>query len=178
MNATTKSTSPSWRPNPLLLAATLLSGAIALLVAPSASAELAWGLAGLAATLLLAGVGELVERRFSGHTPRVGTRESRLLVAVGRPGARVAIIEYVGPKTRLTTRTRVLVSSGLVVDQLGFAGPRDPGLHVWEGTVDSCHGPLASELDELGWSGSWRRATPAEAERYAAGLPVWEQKAR
>ncbi len=177
MKTKTNITPASWRPNPLLLAATLLSGAIALLVAPSASTELAWGLGGLAATLMLAGVGELVEGRVRVHFEQriaelpeeLAPGECRLLAAVTYDGDTATILDFAGDGAQQEIDAAMTV----FVEDLHLDAPDGRGLHVWFGNIHYPPDDGTADGYEPEWLGTWRRATPAEVQRYAAGLPVW-----
>ncbi|WP_438028965.1 hypothetical protein [Sorangium sp. So ce233] len=67
--------------------------------------------------------------------------------------------------------------NGPDLDDWGLEKPDGYGLWVWEGAIGYPYEDGTGEGYELDFSGEWRRATPEEAARFAAGEPVWPEPA-
>lgn len=117
--------------------------------------------------------------------------------------AAVALLAIIGPRRAKHSQDRVLVAVGYDGTTLLLSASNRareelergtgshpfadriksrwfwPGLHVWEGSVRPCEAFGEDAISRLraleAWQGGWRRATPEEAQRFAAGLPVWEE---
>ena len=101
--------------------------------------------------------------------PPDSQHEARLFVAVTYDGDTATILAHAGDASAVVDGVKTVFPDelGLDVDRI----PREPGLHAWEGRV--IKSPYDEKGDAVEWLGTWRRATPEEARRYAAGEPVW-----
>jgi hypothetical protein len=136
--------------------------------APMGAAAWAWATAGVAHAALVL----FVDGRLARHGWRVAEQpeelapgERRMLVGSSAvPGGLVVLDragEFFPPGASPDAREIIKF----------VRAPAHPGLYVWTGQmIDVVTGDR--ETRQV-YAGTWRRATPAEVLRYAAGEPVW-----